>query len=84
MLINPAIRVLADTAVDFDGSTQPVVWTKSHGHGRVFYSALGHVAQEFKDYPDVLAMTIRGLLWAAHGKIRLAKKCNATQNCCKK
>ena len=76
MLINPAIRVLAETPVDFDGSTQPIVWTKSWGKGRVFYSALGHVAQELKDYPDVLAMTIRGILWAAHGKVALAKCCD--------
>ena len=68
MLVNPANRVLAETAVDFDGSTQPVVWTKSWGKGRVFYSALGHSAQEFKDFPKVLAMTIRGLVWAAGGR----------------
>ncbi len=73
MLINPANRVLATTAVDFDGSTQPVVWTKSWGKGRVFYSALGHAAQELKDNKNVLDMTVRGILWAAHGKAALAK-----------
>jgi len=74
MLINPAIRVLATTAVDFNGSTMPVVWTKSWGKGRVFYSALGHAAQELKDNKHVLDMTIRGILWAAHGKAA-RKKC---------
>jgi len=74
MLINPAIRVLAETPVDFDGSTQPVAWTKSWGKGRVFYSSLGHVAKELKDNRNVLDMTIRGILWAAQGK---------AGNCCR-
>jgi type 1 glutamine amidotransferase len=40
------------------------MWKK----GRVFYSALGHTAKEFRDCPEVLAMTIRGMVWAAEGK----------------
>ena len=74
MLVNPANRVLATTAVSFDGSTQPVIWTKSWGKGRVFYSALGHCAQEFKDCPKVLKMTVRGLIWAARGKAKACSK----------
>ncbi|MHC4562168.1 MAG: ThuA domain-containing protein [Planctomycetota bacterium] len=75
MLVNPANRVLATTAISMDGCTMPTVWTKNWGKGRVFYSALGHVAQELKDYPDVLAMTVRGLIWAAHGKVKAEGKC---------
>lgn len=45
--------------------TMPVIWTKQWGKGRVFYSALGHVAEEFINYSDVTKMTINGLKWAA-------------------
>jgi len=75
MLVNPANRVLATTVVELDGCTMPVVWTKSWGKGRVFYSALGHTAKELKSYPKVVDMTIRGILWAAHGKASGKKAC---------
>ena len=67
MGIDPAINLLAWTSYEFEGRKckMPVVWTKAWGQGRVFYSALGHVAEEFRKYPDVLEMTIRGMLWAA-------------------
>jgi type 1 glutamine amidotransferase len=39
----------------------------------VFFSALGHVAEEFAAYPEVLAMTTRGMLWAAEGKALATK-----------
>ena len=42
----------------------PVIWTKKWKEGKVFYSALGHVAEEFTTYPDVLEMTLRGIEWA--------------------
>jgi len=67
MLVDPGVTVLADTLYDHGGRqvVMPAVWTKTWGAGRVFYSSLGHVAQEFTDYPNVLAMTVRGMLWAA-------------------
>jgi len=67
MLIDPAIRVLADAEYKNDGAMcrMPVVWTKTWGKGRVFYSALGHDPAEFDSYPEVLAMAVRGLQWAA-------------------
>ena len=67
MMVDPAVNVLAETLYDHDGHTvaMPVIWTKTWGKGRVFYSALGHVAKEFKTYKHVLDMTIRGILWAA-------------------
>lgn len=69
MLVDPDIDVLAVTDYCWNGSIveTPVVWTKRWGEGRVFYSALGHVAREFTDYPAVRAMTIAGMLWAARG-----------------
>ena len=67
MMVDPVIRVLADTIYEYEGRriTMPVVWTKFADQGRVFYSALGHKAEEFRKYPEVRQMTTRGLLWAA-------------------
>lgn len=70
MLVDPAMNVLASTNYQREGRKvkMPVVWIKHWGLGRVFYSALGHNLKEFQDYPDVLRMTVRGLVWAAEGK----------------
>ena len=67
MQVDPGMRVLANTIYEHEGrrAVMPVVWTKSWGQGRVFYSALGHSADELKKYPEVIALTTRGLLWAA-------------------
>ena len=46
----------------------PVVWKRRHGEGRVFYSALGHVADEF-DHPQMAEIFRRGALWAARGEV---------------
>jgi type 1 glutamine amidotransferase len=75
MIVDPSITVLADTLYHFEGTraVMPVVWTKTWGKGRVFYSALGHSAQEFIDYPEVLAMSVRGIIWAAQGKAAAGK-----------
>ena len=42
----------------------PVVWTKTYGAGRVFYSSLGHQAN-IVALPQVLTMMARGMRWAA-------------------
>jgi type 1 glutamine amidotransferase len=67
MLMDPGVEVLAETAYLHEGRevAMPVIWTKSWGLGRVFYSALGHKPKEFLDYPHVREMTVKGLLWAA-------------------
>ena len=70
MHVDPSNDVLATTR--FDGShcrwikdvTMPVVWKRHHGEGRVFYSALGHVASEFA-HPAMSRIIERGMLWAA-------------------
>lgn len=66
MMMDPGVTVLAETLYRHEGKqvTMPVIWTKQWGKGRVFYSALGHKAQEFTDYPAVAQMTINGLKWA--------------------
>ena len=58
--VDPAVEVLATTTfsgeharVDWvKGVVMPVVWKKSYGSGRVFYSSLGHVASDF-EVPEV-------------------------------
>jgi type 1 glutamine amidotransferase len=70
MHVDPNVKVLATTTFsgehDFwiDGCVIPVVWKKQYGKGRVFYSSLGHVAQDFEK-PEVLEIMQRGIRWAS-------------------
>jgi uncharacterized protein len=70
MHVDPANEVLATTTFTGEhcdwakGVVMPVVWKKIYGKGRVFYSALGHTADEFQ-VPEMAVMVERGLLWAA-------------------
>ena len=70
MHIDPAVNVLATTIFDgthcdfIKGVVMPVVWKKVYGKARVFYSALGHTADEFA-VPQMKEVVRRGLLWAA-------------------
>jgi type 1 glutamine amidotransferase len=41
----------------------PLAWAKTHGKGRVFYSALGHAAATW-DNPDVHHMYFEALKWS--------------------
>lgn len=67
---DPAVKVLAATT--FSGEfhpwrkdvVMPVVFTTMHDQGRVFYSSLGHTADELT-IPQVRTILKRGLLWAA-------------------
>jgi uncharacterized protein len=70
MHFDPQVEVLATTTFDgthcdwIKGVVMPVVWKKHYGKARVFYSALGHTADEFA-VPDMAKMFERGMLWAA-------------------
>jgi len=72
MHTDPGNKVLATTTfsgVEGDvpwvaGTVMPVVWKRMWGQGRVFYSALGHVASEFQ-VPETREIMERGMLWAA-------------------
>lgn len=70
MHTDPGNRVLAVTTFEtrdapwVNGTVMPVVWTRSWGKGRVFYSSLGHVRSDF-DVPEVREIQRRGMLWAA-------------------
>lgn len=67
---DPAVEVLATTRFtgEFDpwrkDVVMPVVFTSNHGAGRVFYSSLGHTADEL-EIPQVRTILKRGLVWAA-------------------
>ena len=71
--VDPSNEVLATTRFDgiyfeeIDGVVIPVVWKRRYGMGRVFYSSLGHVADEF-EVPQMRTMFERGALWAARGQ----------------
>lgn len=70
MHVDPSNEVLATTTFTgehapwIDGVVMPVAWKRRHGLGRVFYSALGHVAREF-EVPQMRTILERGMLWAA-------------------
>jgi uncharacterized protein len=70
MHVDPSNEVLATTTFTGEhtpwvaGTVMPVVWKRVWGKGRVFYSALGHVAKDF-DVPEAKEITLRGIHWAA-------------------
>jgi type 1 glutamine amidotransferase len=67
---DPAVEVLATTTFSGEfhpwrkGVVMPVVFTTMHDRGRVFYSSLGHTADELAGGP-VREILRRGLVWAA-------------------
>jgi type 1 glutamine amidotransferase len=71
MHVDPSNEVLAETCFNGDicpwinGTVMPVVWKRKYGQGKVFYCSLGHVAEEFKKYPQLLEIVARGIFWAA-------------------
>lgn len=70
--VDPGNEVLATTTFTGEhgdapwiaGTTMPVVWQRRYGAGRVFYSSLGHVRNDFK-VPEAREIMLRGMLWAA-------------------
>ena len=68
--VDPSNAVLATTTFSGDilpwiaGTVMPVVWKRQWGAGRVFYSALGHVANDFA-VPEARTIVQRGMLWAS-------------------
>ncbi len=70
MHVDPANDVLATTTFSGEhgawlkGVVMPVVWTRMHDQGRVFYSSLGHKPTEF-EVPEMATILRRGINWAA-------------------
>ena len=69
MHVDPSNEVLATTTFTDEhfpgigGVVMPVVWKRYYGKGRVFYSALGHTADEFA-VAEMATIFKRGALWA--------------------
>lgn len=71
MHTDPGNEVLATTT--FSGeegnapwikdTVMPVIWKRTYGKGKVFYTSLGHVASDF-DIAEVKEILRRGMLWA--------------------
>ncbi len=70
MHVDPSNEVLATTTFTGEhcdwvkGVEMPIIWKRRHGAGRVFYSALGHIAAEF-DVEQMATIFRRGMLWSA-------------------
>ncbi len=71
--VDPNMKVLATTTFSgkhspwIDGCVIPVIWKKTYGKGRVFYSSLGHQAKDF-EVPEALETMKRGILWASESR----------------
>lgn len=59
---DPRVQVLAASL--WKGKSNPVVWVKSWGEGRVFYLALGHDPAACR-HPMFHELLVRGGVWAA-------------------
>ena len=70
MHVDPSNEALATTTLSgehipwIEGCVMPVVWKRTYGKGRVFYTSLGHAAKDF-DMPEVKEIVRRGMLWAS-------------------
>ncbi len=70
MHTDPSNIVLATTTFTNEncewigGCVMPVVWKRMWGAGRVFYTSLGHVANDFQ-VPEALEIVKRGMMWAS-------------------
>lgn len=73
MQVDPNVNVLATTRFTgehahwIENTIIPVVWKKYYGNGRVFYSSLGHVMDDF-DVEEAMKIQQRGIRWAAESK----------------
>jgi hypothetical protein len=61
---NPKNRQVLQVRSDRDGD-EPWTWTRTHGKGRVFYTAYGHDARTW-DQPGFQDLVERGIRWAAN------------------
>ena len=73
MHVDPNVKVLATTtftaehAAWIEGAVMPVVWKKTYGQGRIFYTSLGHLLDHLR-VPGSWTLLTRGLRWAAESK----------------
>lgn len=62
------IEVLATADSDWSGATEPLVFVKRYGEGRVVHNLLGH-GLDAKRVPAYQTLLIRGTEWAATGAV---------------
>ena len=63
------INVLVTADSDWSKKTEPLVFTRKHGKGRVVHNAFGHDRKALMT-PDVRKIIVRGVEWAATGKVK--------------
>lgn len=61
--LDPSSLDLASPKVNREDKYFPVAWAKTHGKGRVFYTALGDWEETWKD-PRYRTPLIEGIQWA--------------------
>jgi len=74
--VDPGNKVLATTRFSgrhgnvpwIKGTVMPVIWKRSYAGSRIFYTSLGHVADDFQ-VPEAFEIVKRGMLWALGEKI---------------
>jgi type 1 glutamine amidotransferase len=62
------IEVLASADSDWSNQTEPIVFVKPYGNGRVVHNVLGHDTRA-RENPAFQELLRRGVEWAATGKI---------------
>ncbi|MES2730583.1 MAG: PVC-type heme-binding CxxCH protein [Bacteroidota bacterium] len=63
-------EIKADQAADKPGQkTEPFTWVRTHGKGRVFYTAYGHDDRTFTN-PGFHALIEKGILWAVGDRVK--------------
>jgi uncharacterized protein len=63
-------EIKADQAKDKPGQkTEPYTWVRSHGKGRIFYTAYGHDENTF-DNPGFHTLIEKGILWAVGDEVK--------------
>ncbi|MFO0907555.1 MAG: PVC-type heme-binding CxxCH protein [Isosphaeraceae bacterium] len=66
---HPVDRVVLQTRTEGSGE-EPWTWVRTHGKGRVFYTAYGHDGRTWS-HPGFHDLVERGIRWAAHkGEVR--------------
>jgi type 1 glutamine amidotransferase len=65
---NEDIHVLVQADSDWSKKTEPLVFVKNYGQGRVVHNAYGHDRKALMT-PSVQKIIIRGTEWAATGKV---------------
>jgi type 1 glutamine amidotransferase len=65
---NEPIKVLVEADSDWSKKTEPLVFVREYGEGRVVQNAFGHDKKAILT-PSVAKIIARGAEWAASGKV---------------